>query len=59
MEPFAGYPDLLTPAHLARLLGTSEHTVREQCRNGELPAVKVGQRWYVPKSRFAEHMGAA
>ena len=47
-------PDLLTPAHLAVILDQSETTVRRMCASGELPAVRIGRRWYVPRTRFAD-----
>ena len=52
-ELFAGYPDLLTPAHIAEITGMTAHYVRTLCRRGKLPAVQIGEaRWYVPKPRF-------
>lgn len=52
-EMFAGYPDLLTPAHIAEITGMSVQYARTMCRTGMLPAVQVGKsRWYVPKQRF-------
>ena len=50
---FEGYPDLLTPAHIAEITGMSVQYARTMCRTGMLPAVQVGKsRWYVPKQRF-------
>lgn len=57
VELLSGYPDLLRPSHIAELLGYSCAQVRELCRSGELPAVKVGNRWFVPKSKFLERVG--
>ena len=52
-EMFAGYPDLLTPAHISEITGMSVQYARTMCRTGMLPAVQVGKsRWYVPKQRF-------
>jgi|GEM_PF-742128 len=48
-ELFSGYPDLLTPAHIAEITGQCESTVRAMCSRAELPAVRIGKRWYVPK----------
>ncbi len=53
-ELFAGYPDLLSPAHLADITGQCEATMRAMCAKGDLPAVKVGKRWYVPKPAMVE-----
>lgn len=52
-EIFAGYPDLLTPAHIAEITGLTVQYVRTLCRKGKLPAVQIGEaRWYVPKRKF-------
>ena len=52
-EMFNGYPDLLTPSHIAEITGLTAQYVRTLCRKGKLPAVQIGDtRWYVPKARF-------
>ena len=51
---FDGMPDLLTPAHLAVIRAQCESTVRRMCASGELPAVRIGHRWYVPRTRFSD-----
>lgn len=57
MEMFAGYPDLLTPAHIAEITGMSIQYARTMCRTGMLPAVQVGKsRWYVPKQRLIAYL---
>ena len=49
------YPDLLTPAHIAEITGMTAHYTRKLCRDGNLPAVQVGEsRWYVPKKKFVD-----
>ena len=56
-EMFAGYPDLLTPTHIAEITGMSVQYARTMCRTGMLPAVQVGKsRWYVPKQRFVAYL---
>lgn len=56
-ELFAGYPDLLTPAHIAELTGFTVQYVRRLCREQRLPAVQIGSRdWFVPKVRFVEYV---
>lgn len=46
-------PQLATPTEVALLLAIPEKTVRNWIRDGKLPAVKVGARWFVhvPKLR--------
>ncbi len=58
-EPFAGYPDLLTVGHMQEITGMSAQAVRTSCASGQIPAVKIGRRWFVPKSRFADYVGKA
>mgnify|MGYP003102825100 CR=1 FL=1 len=50
---FEDYPDLLTPAHLSEITGQCEATIRSLCGRGKLPAVRIGKRWYVPKTAMA------
>ena len=49
---FDGYGDMLTVDDLAQILHVSRKTVQNRCRAGDLPAVAIGRRWYVPKSRL-------
>lgn len=58
-EPFARFPDLMTVADVCEATGLSAQTVRISCASGELPAVKIGRRWFVPKSRLIELTGCA
>ncbi len=50
---FEDYPDLLTPSHLSEITGQCEATIRSLCGRGKLPAVRIGKRWYVPKTAMA------
>lgn len=53
--PLAGYPDLLTVAHMAKLLDSSERNVYRLVDKGELPFhVRVGRRIYFPKRLVIE-----
>ena len=47
-----GYPDMLGVNDLAEILGVSVKTVQHQCARGDLPAVKIGRRWYVARLRL-------
>lgn len=51
-------PDLLTTNDLCELLGHSDDHVRIMLRAGELPGVKIGARWYVPKSELEKFLTA-
>ena len=49
-------PDLLTPKDLERLLSLSSGHVRLLLRDGSLPGVKVGSRWYVPRTELEKFL---
>lgn len=53
---FEGYGDMLTVDDLAAILHISRKTVQHQCKRGDLPAVSIGRRWYVPKTRLVEFL---
>lgn len=43
---------LLCVADVARILSASNQTVQRMAARGDIPAVKIGRRWYVPEDRF-------
>lgn len=45
-----GYEPLFTPDEVAEIFKVSGDTVRQMIRAGELPAVKIGRQYRVPKS---------
>ena len=45
-----GDPLLLTTCHAAKLLNLPTHRVLIMIHRNELPAMKVGTRWRIPKS---------
>ncbi|MFR1166429.1 MAG: helix-turn-helix domain-containing protein [Adlercreutzia equolifaciens] len=51
---FAAYGDLMTVSDVAEVLRQSGQTVRRLMASGRIPAVKIGSRWYTPKSRLVE-----
>ena len=53
-EWFAAYCDLMTASDVAEVLRQSGQTVRRLMASGRIPAVKIGSRWYTPKSRLVE-----
>ena len=53
-EWFAAYGDLMTASDVAEVLRQSGQTVRRLMASGRIPAVKIGSRWYTPKSRLVE-----
>ena len=54
-EMLGSYPDLMT---VADALGVNAMTVRRRIGDGRIPAAKLGRRWYVPKSKLLEALGA-
>lgn len=50
MQSVTQLPRFVTPEQLVEMTGgqINEQTVRKQCRNAVLPAVKLGRRWYIP-----------
>lgn len=53
---FEGFGDMLTVDDLAIILHVSRKTVQHQCKRGDLPAISIGRRWYVPKTRLVEFL---
>lgn len=47
-----GAPAQVTPRELAVLTGSSEACIRRMCERGDLPAYKVGKRWYINRVRL-------
>lgn len=57
IQPLSQYGDLLTVADVSRETGLCGKVVREYCASGKLPGVKIGSRWFIPKSKFIEAVG--
>lgn len=47
IEERAAMPELMTPAQFGKLASMSEQTVRRLCRDGVIPAAKVGGKWMI------------
>ena len=43
-------PVLMDTEAICALLNVSEQTARRMMRNGDIPAVKIGRKWYVKGS---------
>ena len=58
VKDWKNLPDLLDTQTVALILEVCEASVRRMCRNGELPARKLGPRlWRISKAELMEHMG--
>lgn len=50
MKKLAELPDLITPEQLCEVTGDlSVQAVRAACRRGDLPAAKIGRKWFIIK----------
>ena len=47
-KPERGY----SPEEIAKAWSLNEATVRRWCRNGTLPAVKLGKQWRIPEGEL-------
>ena len=46
--------EVMSPKEFAEEIGAAEEWIREMCRTGQIPAAKVGKRWFI---RAAEALG--
>lgn len=56
-EEIKALPELMTCAQVSRLIGMSLVHTQRLCREGGIPAVKVGSEWRVSKTRLLEKLG--
>ena len=47
-----GSPELLTPDDVRKLTKLNVQHIRRLLVSGHLPGVKIGARWFIPKSEF-------
>ncbi|HLR71277.1 MAG TPA: helix-turn-helix domain-containing protein [Pseudogracilibacillus sp.] len=45
---------LLNVKDVANLLGMHEVTIRDKCRNGDIPAMKIGRHWKIKEGDLNE-----
>jgi excisionase family DNA binding protein len=50
------HPEWLTVQETAEYLHSCAETVKRLLRKGELPGIKVGRRWLVPKAQLIEYL---
>lgn len=51
-DPLKNYGDLLSISDLCEVTGLSAQTLRTACKQGCLPSIKIGRRYFIPKMRF-------
>ena len=44
----------VTSGEVAKLLGAKHITVTQLCQHGKLPAVKIANRWLIPREELRE-----
>lgn len=49
VEAMLQIPDLLSVPQAAKQMSLNPETVRRHIRGGTLPAVKIGQQWFITK----------
>lgn len=52
------FGEFLSVSECAPVLHCSEWGVRDMCRRGKLPNVKIGKRLLIPKKQLIEHIEA-
>jgi excisionase family DNA binding protein len=57
-EPTLTRKDLLTPDDVAAILRLKRTTALDYMRRGEIPAFKLGRKWYSHRARLARHLAA-
>lgn len=55
-EMFSSFPELLTVDDMRLITGLSGQTIRAEIRSGNIPACKIGRRWFVPKTQFIAYI---
>ena len=56
-KDFENLPNLMEVSDVCQLMHIHPNTFRARCIKGELPAVKVGRRWYVKKGELLQMLG--
>ena len=47
-------PPFLSSAEAAQALGAKQVTVSQLCQHGKIPALKIANRWLIPRAAFEE-----
>lgn len=51
-----GCSPLMSTADTGAVLGLTQAVVRDLCRGGKLPSVKIGRRVYIPRKKLEEQI---
>ena len=52
------YGVTMSPGDAAKVLHHHPTHIRNMCKRGELPAVRIGARWHIPTAKLAEMLEA-
>lgn len=52
------YGVTMTPKDVAEVLHQHPSHIRSLCQSGELPAVRIGDRWHIPTAKLAAMLDA-
>ncbi len=55
--PFESLPDRCFPADIRKFLGVDNSVVYAMLKSGQIPAVRIGRRWIIPKYKFGIQWG--
>lgn len=47
------YGPTMTPSQVAKVLHRHPSHIRALCQSGELPGVRIGERWHIPTAKLA------
>ncbi len=50
--------ELLTPEDVAEYLKVPVETIWRWCRNGDIPAIKIGKYWRIPEAELSDFIKA-
>ena len=53
------YGHVMRTTDVAEVLNCHKSHVRAMCQNGQLPAVQIGSRWFIPTVKLAAVLEAA
>jgi len=45
---------ILHTIQVAEILGRTQETIRKMCIDGRLPAIKIGDRWFILEEKLEE-----
>ena len=51
------YPPILNINEVAEILGVAPNTIRKLIKNDSIPAVKVGKRYKITKTKLLNYLG--